>query len=244
MKEISCLVIEDEVPSQKIISDYIGRLPFLKLQGIYANPLQAIESLSDDDIDLVFLDIALPQMSGIDFLKSFKMRPRVIMTTGSDEFALESYEYEVLDYLLKPFSFERFLKAISRLSGVATLKSREQTTDNEVGHFLLVKDGKDYIKIISEDIRYIKAEKDYTKVICANESHLILKTMSQWESDLQGQPFIRIHRSYIINAKRLDRVGSARVKVDSESLPIGRNYRVSFKKALEKFYQLNLGESD
>lgn len=234
MRRINCVIVEDEVPSQKVLIDYIGRLPHLEISGIFSNPLEAIELIQSQNIDLLFLDISLPQMTGIDFLKSFKMMPKVIITSGSGDYALESYEFEVLDYLLKPFSFNRFVSAVSRFPRLSEGHQNEHSASSGE-NFIFVKDGKNHIKMITRDILYIGAEKDYSKIVIGDRSHLILKPMSQWESDLSNQLFSRIHKSYIVNLVHIDRINKNHIMIGDKRIPIGRNYKIGFQKAVQKY---------
>lgn len=239
MKNIRCLILEDEKPAQGILEKYIGELPNLELAGTYTNPLSAMEQIQSEKIDLIFLDINLPKISGINFLKSLKNPPAVIITTAYPEYALEGYELNVVDYLLKPISFERFLKAISKLEPEleiepATSAGGEQSSYQN-GYTFEKADNTIY-KIEYRKIRYLESDRDYVKVIADDDDYLFRQSLKYWETILPEEEFSRVHKSYIVNVSKIDRISGNRIISGEDIIPIGRNYKEAF---LEKINNMN-----
>lgn len=218
---MNCIIIEDQPPAQRILKKYIDDIGILQLEGTFSDTLQAMDCLKSTAIDLMFLDIHLPKISGIDFLKSLPHPPHVILTTAFSDYALESYELDVVDYLLKPFSFQRFIKAIAKVPTTTTTS----TPRNE----LFIKSGHEYIKIPISDILYIKSDADYTEIYLPKKKYLSSESLQHWLSFLQPYPFHRIHKSYIVHLSKIEKISGNRVFLPSEHiLPIGRAYKESF----------------
>lgn len=218
---MNCIIIEDQPPAQRILKKYIEDVDFLHLKGVFSDTLQAMDFLKTHAIDLMFLDIHLPKISGIDFLKSLAHPPQVILTTAFPDYALESYELNVVDYLLKPFSFQRFVKAIAKIpaSSVPTTPQKE----------LFVKSGYEYIKIAIDDILYIKSDSDYTEIHLSDKKYLSSESLQHWLEVLQASAFHRIHKSYIVHSSKIEKIAGSRVHVSpTHILPIGRTYKEDF----------------
>jgi len=214
------LIIDDEPLAQDVLETYVQKIPELLLIGKCSNAMDANKVMNEQLIDLIFLDIHMPHMSGMDFLKTLKNPPLVILTTAYPNFALESYELNVHDYLLKPISFERFLKSINRLLG------KEQKI---VPDFFFVKADKKMIKINHENIIYVEGLKDYV-IIRLHQSRVVtLQTMKSLEDKLPAEKFKRIHRSFIVNMNKIEaitgNVVEVREKGEIKQLPIGKNYK-------------------
>ena len=228
---IRCIVIEDQPPAQRVLKKYIDDTGNMVLKAVFADALLAMDFLKTEPIDLIFLDIHLPKISGIDFLKALHHRPHVILTTAFSDYALESYEYDVLDYLLKPFSFERFVQAVSkvpsdRFKPTARENPLEGSPSPEV---IFIKSGYEHIKIDVADIRFIQTDSDYTEIFTAEKKYLSQEPLRYWEENLDPKKFIRIHKSYIINVSKIEKIVGNQVRLDEHTkLPIGRAYKDGF----------------
>lgn len=230
---MKCIIIEDQLPAQRILKKYILDIESLQLEGVFTNALEAIEFLKSNEIDLIFLDIHLPKLSGIDFLKSLNNPPQVIFTTAFPEFALEGYELNVVDYLLKPFSFPRFVQAVSKVN----LNINGDSTPNEEAENIIkdifIKSGFDHIRIKIDDIVYIKSDADYTEIHLENKKHLSTETLRFWEQSLPVLQFSRIHKSYIVNTEKVVKVSGNQIHLEKQKvIPIGRAYKNEF---IERF---------
>lgn len=228
---IKCLIIEDQPPAQRVLQKYIEKHGGLELMGIYSDALNAIEFLQKHSVDLIFLDIHLPKISGIDFLNIVNPKPQIILTTAFQEYAIKSYEFDVLDYLLKPFSFERFVKAVTKFN--KTKGNTYQTQENGLvketnNNFIFVKSGYDYVKIIYDEILYIKADGDYTNLHTKNSKHIISTPLRKWNKILPSNYFFQVHRSVIINTNYIEKISGNVVIVNGNRLSIGRSYRDVF----------------
>ncbi len=228
---IQCIIIEDQPPAQRVLKKFITDMGNMELRGTFADALQAMDFLKSEKIDLIFLDIHLPKISGIDFLRTLSERPSVILTTAFPDYALESYEYDVLDYLLKPFSFERFVQAVSKvpstkLEGTQTVGKTHTSPTPEV---IFIKSGYEHIKIDVADIRYIQSDADYTEIFTANRKYLSQEPLRFWEETLDASKFIRTHKSYILNISKIEKIIGNQVRLDEHTnLPIGRAYKEGF----------------
>ncbi len=227
---MTCIIIEDQPPAQRILQRFIRDIGTLELKGTYPDATAAIDQLKAESIDLVFLDIHLPKISGIEFLKILTNRPSIILTTAFSEYAVESYELNVVDYLLKPFSFERFVQAVSKV--------QEQSTDNKkvadrakVDGEVFIKSGYDHIKVVIPDIHYIKSDADYTEIHLNDKKHISSEPLRFWADYLDSNQFIRIHKSFIVNTSKIEKISGNRIQlVSGEALPLGRAYKEQFSK--------------
>ena len=193
---MNCIIIEDQPPAQRILKKYIEDIGTLNLKATFSNAIEAMEFMKTEDVDLIFLDIHLPKISGVDFLKMMPLQPYVILTTAFSDYALQSYEYSVVDYLLKPFSFQRFVKAVSKITVKdGQMKEEDKTKRKE----LFIKSGYEHIKIKLDDIIYIKSDTDYTEIHISKKKHLSSEPLRYWENNLDENQFARVHKSYIIN---------------------------------------------
>lgn len=218
---MNCIIIEDQPPAQRILEKYIEDTGYLKLMGTFSDAIQVIEFLKSETVDLIFLDIHLPKISGIDFLKTMPNPPHVILTTAFSNYALEGYELNVVDYLLKPFSFQRFLKAISKVpSG-----SNDQQNHREI----FIKSGYEHIKITVDDILYIKSDADYTEIHTPGKTMLSQQSLGYWTEMLFPNQFVRVHKSYIINSSQIEKVAGNQIYLSNGTIiPIGRAYKEAF----------------
>ena len=221
MEVFKCLIIEDQLPAQRILKGYIEEIPNLELIGDFISPLKAMETLETKAIDILFLDVHLPKISGIDFLKSLQQPPAVILTTAFPEYALEGFNLDVVDYLLKPFSFERFLKAISKIQRITK-------NSNPIFHqkFLFLRAQGVIQKVKIEDILYVEAKGSFVLVHTA-ENRFIANTSLQELLNRLGSNFIRCHKSYIVNMAAITKIAGNTIKIEGSSILIGRTYRES-----------------
>lgn len=226
---IQCLVLEDEQAAQEILKAYIEKTPFLSCVGIYESGLDVPhEKLKQTDV--LFLDIQLPELNGLSFLKTLTNPPLVIVTTAYPNYAIEAFEEAVTDYLVKPFSYERFYKSLTR---VQTLLSKEK---KEKKNQIFLYADKTMYKIFIEDILFLKAEVDYVNVVTSEREVLVLDSLQNWSKKLAFFNFLRTHRSYIINMDKIEKVSGNQVFINEHILPVGRTYKQYF---LEKLKKLN-----
>jgi len=228
-----CIIIEDQPPAQRVLKKYINDMGSMELKATFADALQAMDFLKTEIIDLIFLDIHLPKISGIDFLKTLHRTPHVILTTAFSDYALESYEYDVLDYLLKPFSFERFVQAVSKVPVHASKKSGQNILVEPASppDFIFIKSGYEHIKINVSNIRFIQSDADYTELFTTEKKYLSQEPLRYWEETLDPQKFKRIHKSYILNLSHIQKVIGNQIRLDEKTtLPIGRAFKEDFMK--------------
>ncbi len=222
---VNCIIIEDERPAIEILEHYISRVEFLKLKGAYQDAVQSMPMVSAGSIDLIFVDINLPIMSGIDFIKNTNPSAGIIITTAHSDYAVKSYELEVVDYLVKPFSYDRFLKAVNRFLKLRRLDdvSLPQEVRKEQP-FIFVKANKKMVKVYLEEILYIEAQKNYLLIVTLNESLLSYQSISSMAERLPSDLFLRIHRSFIIALSHVSAFTHSVVIINNKEIPIGKNY--------------------
>lgn len=220
---MKCIIVEDEAPAIKLLKSYIDKTSFLECIGVF-------ETISDlpvgilDNIDFMFLDIQLPGINGLDFLKNLERKPRIIITTAYRDYAIEAFEVAVDDFLLKPFSYDRFLKSVYRLQ--QEIRPTTDATENKNKLFLYA--DKTFYNINKQDIVYIKAEVDYVTVFYGTEHLLIQSSLNHWENKLRQDGFIRVHRSYLINADKIIKIEGNMIHIHNAIIPIGKTYRAAF----------------
>ncbi|MFD2874184.1 LytR/AlgR family response regulator transcription factor [Mucilaginibacter ximonensis] len=233
MKKIRCLLIDDEPLAIMLLEKHIAQLDFLEVTATCGNALKALEVLKRDGIDLVFLDIQMPAISGIDLLKTLKHPPKVIITTAYREYAVDGYDLDIVDYLLKPITFERFFKAVERyLRGndhPVTETAHLQSPEPDVIYF---KSGYKNIRINTDDILYVESLKDYVKIVTTKETLTVKYRISDLENKLSAKGFLRIHRSFIANLKQIKAFTASDVEIGTVELPIGESYKWLVHKAL------------
>jgi len=230
---MKCIIVDDEPLAIEIVESYVSRVEQLELAGTFRNAIAAFTFLQQNPVELIFLDIQMPKLSGIDFLKSLKSPPRVIFTTAFRDYALDGFELEVVDYLLKPISFERFLKAVAKVMHVTqtpNAKIQEPAGEN----YVFFKVDKKMVKTKMNDILYIESIKDYVKVRTTEKEIITQQKISYLEESLPKDQFLRIHRSFIINRERIDAYSATDVEIGKHHVPIGRNYKNDVIKALGK----------
>ncbi len=224
MSEIKCIIIEDEPLAVKVLSDYIAQVPFLKLENSFKDAILATEWLRTNNIDLIFLDIHLPKLKGMAFLKTLTHPPAVIITTAYHQYAVEGFDLNVSDYLLKPFEFERFLVAVNKIKTVGP--ERHQSNDSlQVKDYLFLNVQKKKVKILFGDIVYIESQREYIKIVTTKKEYISKMSTHEIESILPAELFKRIHRSFIVSTKRIESYTAEMVEVNGVSIPIGRGYK-------------------
>ncbi|HEY6625778.1 MAG TPA: LytTR family DNA-binding domain-containing protein [Ignavibacteriaceae bacterium] len=224
MSKISCIIIEDEPLAVKILTDYISQIPFLILRGSFKDAILASEYLRDHKIDLMFLDIHLPKLKGMNFLRALKNPPAVIVTSAYHQYAVEGFALNVTDYLLKPFEFERFLAAVNKIKAS---HPQIQTVPNEgvQQNYIFLSVQKRKVKIFFADIQYIESQREYVKVVTSKKVLLTKMSTKEIESLLPTERFKRIHRSFIIALDKIESYNSETVEINGVSIPIGRDYK-------------------
>ena len=230
---MNCIIIEDQPPAQRVLKRYIDDMGSMELVGTFSDAIQAMEFLKSESVDLIFLDIHLPKISGIDLLKTVSQLPPVILTTAFPDYALESYEFDVVDYLLKPFSFQRFVKAVSKVPSPNTVSQPTISIPTEhtpsTRQELFIKSGYEHIRIAVDDILYIKSDADYSELFMPGKKYLSSEPLKNWLEKLDNYQFARVHKSYIVNTTKIVKVlGNQIYMVDEEIVPIGRAYRDDF----------------
>lgn len=232
MNRYKCIIVEDEPLAQNVLKKYIGEHPTLELIAVCNDALEAQPILNQQDIDLLFLDINLPKLSGINFIKTLLRPPLVIFTTAYPEFAVEGFELNAVDYLLKPFSFERFLKAVNK--AFEKLGTTTQSNDGNKAAFIFLKADKKIHKVDLDSIHFIEAIGDYMKVVTDTGQLIINETMKKLQEELPVKSFIRVHKSFIISRNKIKFIEGNYVQVEDKSIPIGATYRNEVLASIEK----------
>ena len=227
---IRYIIVDDETIAHEIIREYCDYIPELELKQQCYNAMEALSYLNQNEVDLIFLDINMPQLSGFDFLRTLIHPPSIIVTTAYKEFAIEGYELNVADYLLKPFSFSRFLQAVNKV--VEELRSRrkvntvtESAKIDSTQTSLFLKDGRKYHKTFIKDILYLVADGNYTKVVTYKKTIMTLEKLSSYLDLLPSDTFMQIHKSYIVAKDKIDTIGSKQIEVGDIQIPIGQTYK-------------------
>lgn len=230
------MIVEDEPLARNLITEYVKKVPYLVLVKACSSALEAMEVLRTTPVDLLFLDIQMPELTGISFLKSLQKKPLVIFTTAYSQYALEGYELDVTDYLLKPITFERFLKAVDkasqRMSGALPAPANEKPTEVP-SNFIFVKDGTKLVKIRWDDILYVEGLKDYVTIHTRTQKVISLQRLKVLEEQLPVDKFIRVHNSFIIALDAIDSVHKDKIQIGQALIPIGDTYKKEFREFIE-----------
>ncbi|KAA2243087.1 response regulator transcription factor [Chitinophaga agrisoli] len=234
MQKYSCIIVEDEPLAAEVLSDYIHQVPFLHLQGVCADAIYAMEMLQKEKIDLIFLDIHLPKLKGMDFVKALKEPPQVIITSAYQEYALQGYELNVVDYLLKPIEFSRFLMAVNKLkkpAAPATIIQSGPAATERMHLFFNV--SKKMVKVYLDEILYIESLKEYIRIV-TKDKHILTKfQLGQIEELLARNNFLRVHRSFIVAKDKIEAFTATDVEICGKPIPIGRSYKELVMRGLE-----------
>lgn len=224
MSKIKCIVIEDEPLATEILVEYIEQIPFLELQGTFKDAVEATEFLRNNPTDLMFLDIHLPKIKGMAFLKTLTNPPAVIITTAYHQYALEGFELNVTDYLLKPIEFERFFNAVNKVNKLHKPLTTAGDVKSEKDHLYITADQKK-VRILFSELLYIESQKEYIKIVTTSKTYLSRMGTSEIEELLPPHRFKRVHRSYIIALDKIVSYSSDEVQLKNATIPIGRAYR-------------------
>lgn len=228
---ITCLIVEDEPLASEVLKDYISKLPFLKLRGVCTDSVAAMEVLTREKIDLMFLDIHLPGLKGLDFLKAIPHPPKTILTTAYHAYALQGYDLNVLDYLLKPIAFDRFLLAVNKFSRIPeTVHGPEPTT-------LTIQSDKRKIVISLSDIIYLESQQEYILIHTLEQDFTTKYGLGKMEEELDPALFLRVHRSFIVALKKIKSFNGQEIEVPGKKIPIGGHYKVIVAQKLASIFQ-------
>jgi len=233
MQKIKCIIIDDEPIARQYLSDYVARMPQLELLADFGRAVDAYGLIESGDAELVFLDIQMPGLTGIEFIRTLQKKPAIVLTTAYSEYALEGYEMDVVDYLLKPISFERFARSVTKvIVRLGTSTGKQETVAPESADlslvprdFIFVKSGYKSMKVNIADILYVEGMKEYVVIHTRNKKFTKLDRMKNIENLLNDHGFIRIHKSYIVSIKNIDTVFGNTVEINSIQLPVGRSFK-------------------
>lgn len=223
MSDIRCIIIEDEPLAVKILSGYIAQLPFLRLEGAFRDAILATDYLRQHPVDLIFLDIHLPKLKGMAFLKTLTHPPAVIVTTAYHQYAVEGFNLNVMDYLLKPFEFERFLVAVNKVN--AALGEKPAASESREKDFVFLNVQKKKVKVLFSEIVYIESQREYVRIVTTKKEFLSKMSTHEIENLLPAGTFKRIHRSFIVSVEMIESYTAEEVEVNGVCLPVGRGYR-------------------
>jgi len=235
---LKCIAIDDEPLALEIITDYISRVPFLELVHTFDNAIESIDYLKNNSVDLMFLDIQMESLTGTQLVKALTDKPEVIFTTAYDTYAVEGFELDAADYLLKPISFERFVKAVDKVynrlrSDIAKQHYSEITIANPVENFLFVKTENRLQKVFFNDILYIEGQGDYLRIICRGSKIMTLQNFKTLEGILPADNFIRVHKSFMVAISKIESVTKNRIKIGNDTIPVSDTYRKSFYETIQ-----------
>ena len=237
--KLKCIIVDDEPLSITIIKGYLKKIPFIEVISDFTSALPVLNFLEYNSIDLIFLDIEMPELSGIELIKKLNINPRIIFTTANKKYAIESFDLNIDDYILKPVSFERLLKSTNRvyenICKEQLLKHKEQAQD-----FIYLKENKKMVKVYYKNILYLESLKDYVKVVTSCKTVLTKQLLSNFEKKLNPKNFIRIHRSYIVAFDKIDAYSLSGVDIGKTEIPIGRKYKESVIKILDEFSKIEI----
>ncbi|MBN1112441.1 MAG: response regulator transcription factor [Bacteroidales bacterium] len=229
---LRCVIVDDEPLAIAIIEDYLKKIPFIEVVGKFENVIPVYQFLKENQIDLLFLDIEMPNITGIDFLKTLINKPSVIITTANKNFAVEGFDLNVDDYILKPITFDRLLKGINRVVESKN-KNNVRATNEQQNDFLYLKENKKMVKVYLKDILYLESIKDYAKVVTTEKTVITKQQLSFFESINNTNKFLRIHRSFIVAIDKIDSYSLSGIEVGDKELPIGRKFKDIVIEALE-----------
>ena len=224
MSKIKCIIIEDEPLAKKVLADYISQVPFLELQADFKDAILAADYLRHNIVDLIFLDIHLPKLKGMAFLKTLVNPPAVIITTAYHQYAVEGFDLNVTDYLLKPYEFDRFLAAVNKVKTAEKIK-HELNEGREIKNFIFLNVQKKKVKILFSEIVYIESQREYIKIVTTKKEYISKMSTHEIEELLPSNLFMRIHRSFIVSVEKIESYTAEKVEVNGVSIPIGRGYR-------------------
>ncbi|HVV54291.1 MAG TPA: LytTR family DNA-binding domain-containing protein [Mucilaginibacter sp.] len=224
MKKLKCVIIDDEPIARKLLQEYIEETDFLELAGSAENPLKAAGLLADQDTDLIFLDINMPKMTGMEFLRSSSNLPMVILTTAYEQYALEGFEMAVIDYLVKPFSLKRFLKACRKAVEYKSLKDNKHLPTEHVSAYIFVKSEGKLERVVLNELIYIQSLANYVTLHTTKGKLIVYHTIKGILEYLPADKFVQVHKSFVVNTHMIDSIDGNTIHIRSEQVPIGQNY--------------------
>lgn len=231
MRKINCLIVEDEPLAAEIIQGYITEIPSLHFVGIATDAIYAMEMLQREKVDVIFLDIHLPKIKGLDFIKTLNHPPKIILTTAYREYALDGYELNVVDYLLKPVSFNRFMQAVNKLTHLyVEVGAKEEAPPAKT--YIFVNINKKKVRIEFNKIIYVESRKEYVYIVTKEQNYLIKMSLNELELQLGNEFFLRIHRSFIVSQQMVTAYNATEIEIQGQLLPIGRNYKETVAKRM------------
>jgi len=232
--KLRCVIVDDEPLSIEVMEGYLKKIPNIEVVATFNDAISVMSILSEQDIDFLFLDIEMPKLSGIDFLRSISNPPMVIITSANKNYALDGYELNVVDYLLKPITLERVIRAVNKIIEKKSKKTIKPTPQ-ESTDYIFLKENKKMIRLVLSDIQYIESIKDYVKVVTENKTVVTKQNLSHFEQILDPSEFVRVHRSFIVAIRHIDAFTSASVEIGKLEIPIGRLYKDEALKRLGNF---------
>jgi len=233
--KLKCLIVDDEVLAQDVIEKYISTIPTLNLVGKCDNAIETISFLHNNPVDLLFLDLNMPELSGLDMLKTLTKRPKVLLTTAYSEYALESYEYGVVDYLLKPIKLERFIKAVNKVvEQYSKITITEDIPKEQNAQTIFIKDDQVTYQVNLNDILFIEAYGNYLKIHTKERVYVTRDTLHEMEEKLSNELFLRVHKSFIISLSKIGSISGNRIFINQLEIPVGEMYKLALKKKISK----------
>ncbi len=234
--KLKTIAIDDEPLALRLVSDYVGKTPFLELVGTFDNPLDALDFLSSNSVDLILVDIQMPDLTGIEFTRSLEVAPKIIFTTAYEKYAIEGFKLNAIDYLLKPFSYEEFLKAAVKAHKQVELEANALPSIEANNKFLFLKSEYKIRRINFNDILYIEGLKDYIKVFITGDDKpvLSLNSIKSLEQKLPEEKFMRVHRSFIVNLDKIETIERSRIIFGKIYIPVSDQYKEKFQEYLDK----------
>ncbi|RPD38743.1 LytR/AlgR family response regulator transcription factor [Chitinophaga barathri] len=236
MQKIRCIAIDDELLALDVMEDYIRKIPFLELCGTYQHVLEALPAIERGEVELVFLDIQMPQLTGLQFMRLIHGKARAILTTAYSQYAVDSYEHEAIDYLMKPIAFDRFYKSAQKALALIRPQQSEfpqEKAPTEIPPFIFVKTDSKMVKVMLSEIRYVEGLKDYVAIHTLTDTIITLQNMKRMESILPLPHFARVHKSYLVALEKIDSIERNRLFVGPDVIPVGDTYREAFFQLIE-----------
>ena len=221
----TCLIVDDEQLARELLKEYVSKTPALELKGMCKNPLEAMEIMAQEQIDILFLDIQMPELTGIEFVKTLQQKPVIIFTTAYSEYALEGYQLDVVDYLVKPFPLDRFIKAVNKATEFIDLKKKASLGGKDADEYILLHADHKIYKVALDDIQYIEGLKEYVSYFTKEKRIIVLQSLKSIEETLPSDRFIRVHRSYIVPIHKIKTLDGNQVQIGDKLIPIGRSYK-------------------
>ena len=240
MEKIKCIIVEDEPLAAEILTDYIAQVPFLKLSGVYPDAFAAMEGLQNEEPGVIFLDLHLPKLKGLDFLKTLTDPPQVIVTTAYRDYALDSYDLNVTDYLLKPINFNRFLTAVNKIKKRGTDPGEPGMVKDAVAgqKNIFVTIARKKIRISPDDILFIESRREYINIMTVDNEFVVKMPLSEIEMQLDKDCFLRLHRSFIVAVKKVTAYKATQVEINGHTIPVGRYYKEATAERMVKEFNV------